>query len=169
MRPRTFHHCMLAPLPSAGKLLNTVVWLPLWKHCAVFRLGMKKLRSSVMHLTRSPPPESPGKGMCLDTGAGLAGVAFLRKKKGRASHVRWLCRVTIIHITAPHARTHSSVSVQSRHSGRTMAPAFPADDQSASLPLFSGLLFLYRLTSLLGDGFIPTLFVRASSKNVGRR
>lgn len=34
---------------------------------------------------------------------------------------------------------------------------------------FLAFLFLYHLTSLLADGFIPTLFVRVSSKNVGRR
>lgn len=37
-------------------------------------------------------------------------------------------------------------------------------------PRFLGcFFFLYHLTSLLADGFIPTLFVRVSSKNVGRR
>lgn len=40
--------------------------------------------------------------------------------------------------------------------------------KAAGCPCFSGL-FLYHLTSLLADGFIPTMFVRASSKNVGRR
>lgn len=41
--------------------------------------------------------------------------------------------------------------------------------KAAGCPCFSGLFFLYHLTSLLADGFIPTMFVRASSKNVGRR
>lgn len=50
------------------------------------------------------------------------------------------------------------------HSTRTMASAFPADDQSSSLSLFSGL-FLYHFNFILGPGFIPTL----SSKNMGRR
>lgn len=46
-----------------------------------------------MHLTRFPPPESPEKGMRLDTGAGWAGVAFSKKEKRKerkagVSHVQ---------------------------------------------------------------------------------
>lgn len=145
-RPHTFHHFTLAPLPSAGKILHTV-FHPL---CATqetlccLQTGAGGRSRAVLCSQGALLPQNPsGKGMCLGTGAGWAGVAFLPKKKGRVSHERaaLLCYHNTHDILAC-SHTLECVSVGQAFLAEQWAAAFPADDQSLqSVSVFWASLF----------------------------
>lgn len=115
-------------------------------------------------------PRIPWERNASGHGGWLSQSSFSKKaeRRGLTCAVAVLCYHNTYDILAcPHTLECASAVQAFRQNNGASVPSKWSKLQPVSV--FWPFLFLYHLTSLLADGFIPTLFVRVSSKNVGRR